>query len=210
MKYLLSAILASLLVAPTIRAHDESTASATVRCPVVLAAFPTKPEQFQSDVRPFVERIIARYGEEEWNTAVLVHELHRHLGTFSVLGAKMGVRARELLGASLDDLSVESHAGLKPPMSCFNDGLQVATGASLGRGRISVANTTTPSPEAIFIFNNKRLRLRVKPAVFQRLQDSMRKISGGLNSTEARRASIEAWAELDRREIFEETTDPNP
>ena len=206
MKHSLPLVLASLFVALSVRAHDESTAAATVRHPVVLAAFPTKPEQFQSDVRPFVAEIIARDGEEEWNTAVLVHELHRHLATFSILGAKMGLRARELLGASLDDLSVESHAGMKPPMSCFNDGLQVSTGASLGRGTISVANTTTPSPEAIFILGDKRLRLRVKPALFQRLQDSMRKISGGMNSTEARRASIETWAELDRREIFEETT----
>jgi len=210
MKHLLPFILASLSVALTARAHDESTTGATVRRPVVLAAFPTKPEQFQSDVRPFVERIIARYGEEEWNTAVLAHELHRHLGTFSILGAKMGVRARELLGASLDDLSVESHAGLKPPMSCFNDGLQVATGASLGRGTIRVADTTTPVPEAIFIFGNKRLRLRVKPAVFERQQEAMRKITGGLKSAEARPTSLEAWAELDRREIFEETPEVKP
>ena len=210
MKRSLPLVLASLLVALPVRAHDESTTGATVRSPVVLASFPTKPEQFQSDVRPFVERIIARYGEEEWNTVVLVHEFHRHLGTFSILGAKMGLRARELLGASLDDLSVESHAGLKPPMSCFNDGLQVSTGASLGRGTISVANSTTPAPEAIFIFGNKRLRLRVKPAVLQRVQDSMRKIRGDMYSPEARSASLEAWAELDRREIFEETMEVKP
>jgi len=209
MKHLLPFILASLSVALTARAHDESTTGATVRRPVVLAAFPTKPEQFQSDVRPFVERIIARYGEEEWNTAVLAHELHRHLGTFSILGAKMGLRARELLGASLDDLKVESHAGLNPPMSCFNDGLQVATGASLGRGTISVV-TTLPAPEALFIFGNKRLLLRVKPAIFQRLQKTMRNVSGGMYSSEARRASLEAWAELDRHEIFEETLETKP
>ena len=210
MKPTLPIILAALLAALPASAHDESTAAATVHQPVVLAAFPTKPEQFQSDVRPFVERIIARYGEEEWNTVVLVHELHRHLGTFSILGAKMGLRARDLLGASLDDLSVESHTGLTPPMSCFNDGLQVSTGASLGRGTIRVTNVATPVPEAIFIFGKKRLRLRVKSDVFQSAQDSMRKIRGDMYSPEARRASLEAWAELDRRKIFEEITEVKP
>ena len=203
-------IFATVLIALPVRAHDEAATGATVRNPVVLAAFPTKPEQFQSDVRPFVERIIARYGAEEWNTAVLVHELHRHLGTISILGAKMGLRARELLGASLDELRVESHAGLQPPLSCFNDGLQVSTGASLGRGTISVVNAAPPALEAVFIFGDKRLCLRVKPAVFQRLHDSLRKINGGMNSPAARRASLEAWAELDRREIFEETTTVKP
>ena len=210
MKNLFSPVFAAMLVVLPVWAHDESSTSATVRSPVVLASFPTKPEQFQSDVRPFVERIITRYGEEEWNTVVLVHELHRHLGTFSILGAKMGVRARELLGASLDDLSVESHAGLTPPMSCFNDGLQVSTGASLGRGTIRVANGAPPVPEAIFIFGKKRLRLRVKSDVFQRAQDSMRKIRSDMYSPEARRASLEAWAEFDRHEIFEETTEVKP
>jgi pyrimidine-specific ribonucleoside hydrolase len=210
MKYLLRFVFVTLFSALPASAHDESTATATVHQPVVLAAFPTKPEQFQNDVRPFVERIIARYGAEEWNTAVLVHELHRHLGTFSILGAKMGLRARELLGASLDDLHVESQAGLKPPLSCFNDGLQVATGASLGRGTISVVTTTTPAPEAVFVFGNKRLCLRVKPAVFKRLQNSMQKITGDMNSPEARHAALEAWAELDRREIFEEPTEAKP
>jgi len=209
MKNLHFLVLAAFLITLPVGAHDESTTGATVRSPVVLASFPTKPEQFQSDVRPFVERIIARYGDEEWNTVVLVHELHRHLGTFSILGAKMGLRARELLGASLDDLKVESHAGLNPPMSCFNDGLQVATGASLGRGTISVV-TTLPAPEALFIFGNKRLLLRVKPAIFQRLQKTMRNVSGGMYSSEARRASLEAWAELDRHEIFEETLETKP
>ena len=115
----LSVILPILLLAAfPARAHDdEQSAMATNRQPVVLAAFPTKPDQFRDDLRPSVERIIARHGLEEWNTIVLVHELHRHLGVFSVLGAKMGLRARELLGASLDDLRVESHAGLKPPVS---------------------------------------------------------------------------------------------
>ena len=210
MKNLYFPVFAAMLAALPVRAHDESATGATVRRPVALAAFPTKPEQFQSDVRPFVERIISRYGEEEWNTVVLVHELHRHLGTFSILGAKMGLRARELLGASLDDLSVESHAGLTPPMSCFNDGLQVSTGASLGRGTIRVTNGAPSVPEAIFIFGKKRLRLRVKPDVFQRAQDAMRKIRGDMYSPEARRASLEAWADLDRYEIFEETTEVNP
>ena len=197
-------ILLLLLVALPVSAHEESSTAATNRQPVVLVAFPTKPDQFRDDLRPFVERIIARHGFEEWNTVVLVHELHRHLGVFSVLGAKMGLRARELLGASLDDLRVESHAGFKPPVSCFNDGLQVATGASLGRGTITVSDEDKPVPEAVFVFGDKRLRLRVKADVLEKVRKSMQAVSGDMNSPAVRRVSIEAWAELDRAKIFDE------
>ena len=91
------------------------------------------------DRRP---QIITRHGLEEWKATVLTSELHRHLGTYSIVGAKMGLRARERFNVALDELRVESHAGLKPPLSCVNDGLQVATGASLGRGTITVLTNT--------------------------------------------------------------------
>ena len=80
---------------------------------MVLLRYPTKPEEYRQDVRPFVKPIIARHGLEEFKATLLTNELHRHLGTYSILGAKMGLRAREILGASLDSLTVISLAGLK-------------------------------------------------------------------------------------------------
>jgi pyrimidine-specific ribonucleoside hydrolase len=179
------------------------------RIPVVFEAYPTDPALFQKDLRPFVSRIIALHGIEEWKAAVLTNELHRHLGIYSVLGAKMGILAREILNASLDELTVESHAGLKPPFSCLNDGLQVATGASLGRGTITVPETRNPAVEAVFVKGDKKLRLWLKDSVQDRItSDIQRAIRryGDLTPEyfkEVRRLSFEYWGEMKRGEIFE-------
>jgi pyrimidine-specific ribonucleoside hydrolase len=183
---------------------------------VALRAFPSDPGQFQEDVAPLVREIIARHGEEEWRIVVLTNELHRHLGLYSILGAKMGLRARELLGASVDELHVESLAGLNPPVSCFNDGLQVATGASLGRGTISVPATDAPAAAAVFAANGHRLRMQVKDSVIQRIQTEIRaaiRQYGDLTPAyfaAVRRISLQAWRDLDRRTIFEETSGADP
>lgn len=179
------------------------------RTPVVLKNYPDQPALFQEDLRPLVPKIILRHGLEEWQTTLLTNELHRHLGIYSILGAKMGIRARELLSASLDELAVESAAGLTPPLSCLNDGLQVATGASLGRGTISVAQTSSPAAEAVFAKGTRKLRMRLKDEIRDRIRaDIQRAIQHYGNLTpayfkEVRRLSLEYWAEMNRGEIFE-------
>ena len=178
---------------------------------VVLAEFPDEPEQLAPDVRVWSDRIIARHGLEEWKAAVLTSELHRHLGTYSIVGAKMGLRARELLKAGLDELRVESHAGLKPPLSCLNDGLQASTGASLGRGTITVLTPEPPRCEAVFIGSGKRLRLRLKDEVNRRITADLAELErrhGGLTRayfSEVRAVSLRHWLELDRHSIFDVT-----
>jgi len=178
---------------------------------VTLRAIPTDPSQFQDDVAAFVRDIIARHGEEEWKCVVLTNELHRHLGLYSILGAKMGLRARELLGVGLDELRVESQAGSNPPVSCLNDGLQVSTGASLGRGTIRVPATTTPKAAATFTANGRCLRLQVKDSVVEQIETEIRAAArryGELTPAyfaAVRRISLQAWRDLDRAAIFEET-----
>lgn len=177
---------------------------------VVLRRYPTEPQEFRPDVQPFVKGIIARHGLEEFKAALLTNELHRHLGTFSILGAKMGIRAREVLGANLDALTVESRAGLKPPLSCFNDGLQAATGASLGRGAIHVREGES-IPAATFQYGSQRLTLRLKDDIFRRIQGEQKALvqrfghMGPEYFREIRASSLKHWLELDRREIFVET-----
>jgi len=179
------------------------------RIPVVLESYPVEPSRFKKDLQPWVNRIIAANGVEEWKATVLTNELHRHLGIYSVIGAKMGILAREILNASLDDLKVESHAGLRPPFSCLNDGLQVSTGASLGRGTITVPETGKPSVEAVFTKDNRRLRLRLKESIKERISSDIRKAVqtyGDLTPEyfrEVRRLSFDYWANLKRSEIFE-------
>jgi len=180
-----------------------------VRTPVVLLAYPTHPVEFQPDLRPWVPKIIAMHGLEEWKATVLTNELHRHLGIYSIIGAKMGILAREILNATLDELQVESHAGLKPPLSCMNDGLQVATGASVGRGSITVPVDGPAAPEAVFNKGNKKLRLSLKKNVEARIKSDIRKaidLHGNLTPEyfkEVRRLSFVYWTEMKRSEIFD-------
>ena len=75
---------------------------------------------------------------KEWKIVVLTNEFHEHMGIYSILGAKMGLRAREYFHLGIDELEILSFAGSTPPVSCLNDGLQVSTGATLGHGTITL------------------------------------------------------------------------
>ncbi len=45
-------------------------------------------------------------GYDEWKANVMTDEFHGHLGVFSIVGAKMGIKARELFGVGADMLEV--------------------------------------------------------------------------------------------------------
>jgi pyrimidine-specific ribonucleoside hydrolase len=179
------------------------------RHPVVLGAFPTDPSLFRDDVKPYVKKIIENYGLEEWKACLLTNEFHRHLGIYSLIGAKMGIRAREVLEAPFDAVRVVSYAGTGPPLSCMNDGLQVATGASLGRGTIQISNEK-PRPEASFFYKDKKLTLKIKSELVSRVKsdiEAAEKEYSGLNPAyfaHIRKLSLDYWHDLDRRTIFEE------
>jgi pyrimidine-specific ribonucleoside hydrolase len=126
----------------------------------------------RKDVAGQVEAIVTRHGLEAWKACLLTNELHRHLGIYSLIGAKMGVRARELLDAPFDTLEVVSYAGLKPPLSCMNDGLQVSTGASLGRGAIQVVEGLG-EPRVRFIRNGVTAELTLKPEFLKRIRSDI-------------------------------------
>ena len=180
--------------------------------PVVLRVFPSDPTAFADDLQPFAASILARHGAEEWRAAILTHECHGHLGVFSMLGAKMAVRAREMLNAPRHALNVLSHAGSTPPLSCMNDGLQVASGATLGRGTIRVAEGE-PRAAADFIRDGDRVTLRVREAVLAQVRAAMGEVRDRVpcgapgHDAEMRRVAIGFWLELDRAAVFEETID---
>jgi pyrimidine-specific ribonucleoside hydrolase len=184
------------------------------RRPVLFSRFPTDPALFRPDVAKLVLPIIARHGLEEYKAALITNELHRHLGLLSIVGAKMGIRARELLHASLDQVKVQSEAGLKPPLSCTNDGLQASTGASLGRGTISMKKGP-PRLAAVFSKGKVRWRLKLKPEVRAKIKQQIKgavKRFPGLTPRyfqEVRRMALQAWLDLDRRKIFIETRLPD-
>ena len=181
----------------------------SARHSVVLKEFPSDPSLFKKDVGPHVKKAIEKYGLEEWKACLLTNELHRHLGIYSLIGAKMGIRAREILDAPFDTLEVISSAGNSPPLSCMNDGLQVSTGASLGRGTITVHDGLT-QPAATFIYKNQKLTLKVKTELLNRIRADIKaalKEYGGLSReyfAHIRKLSIAYWLDLDRKTIFDE------
>ncbi len=194
---------------------DEDTIASSVqridepRRGVVLRDFPTKEAVLRADLRPLADQIIAAHGLEEWRICVLTSEVHHHLGIYALVGAKMGLRAREQLGAEFGTLRVTSRAGQQPPVSCFNDGLQVSTGATLGHGNIDVANDGPARAEAHFRAASRAATLRLKSSLEERLRSDLAdalSVCGNLTPAyfrHVRRLALGYWLEWSRERIFD-------
>lgn len=174
----------------------------------VLSVFPLDTADYFSDIQCIMEQALKKYGKEEWKACVLASELHRHLGAYSLIGAKMGIRAKEYFGAGDDELKIVSYAGLNPPFSCLNDGLQVSTGATLGHGLISV-DETNKLPVAEFSYLGQKIRISLKDEFCKKIATEIKDLSiiYGLDSNVywdlVRSLAIKYWANWDRHDIFE-------
>ena len=163
------------------------------------------PEDILSIHRDTVER----FGELEWDKSVLTNLVHGHLGIYSIIGVKMGLLAMELLEApSHPSVSIVSFAGNVPPMSCMNDGLQVSTGSTLGRGLISVSTNSPATPEAQFIFAGKSIRIGLKPAYLQKIQQDINMARERFGQAPeywqaVRETALRYWSGWDRHQIFD-------
>jgi pyrimidine-specific ribonucleoside hydrolase len=184
---------------------------------VVFKEFPKNREMFTYDVRQIMDSAIARYGPDEWKANVMTDEFHGHLGVFSIIGAKMGIKARELFHADHDELEVVTFAGTKPPYSCLNDGIQVSTGATLGMGTIHLAGDSITKPVAVFTYKDRSIRLSLKPEYLKKINDDIREgiVKFGLTDEGywhlVRRNAIRYWLDWDRNEIFDiRETQPQP
>ncbi|MGB8492682.1 MAG: nucleoside hydrolase [Bacteroidales bacterium] len=176
---------------------------------IVFNRFPFQRDQFNYDVRPIIDSAIARYGYDEWKANVMTDEFHGHLGVFSIVGAKMGIRARELFGVGADQLEVTTFAGTRPPYSCLNDGIQVSTGATLGMGTIHLAKSRKVEPAAVFTYKNRSLRISLKKEYLKQVDAD---INEGISKFGLmddgywkliRRNALKYWVEWDRNKIFD-------
>jgi pyrimidine-specific ribonucleoside hydrolase len=205
----LAAVLGSLCLASGPHAHRSKDHHR-----VVFDEFPSEASLLRQDLRPVVGRIIREHGELEWETVVLTSEFHTHLGIYSIVGAKMGLKAREHFGVSLDRLVVKSFAGRKPPVSCLTDGIQVSTGATLGHGTISVAENAVPAPRAHFFLGDTGICLALKEAYWQQVKGDIGRVvqrHGALTDeywAAVRELGIKYWAEWSRDDLFDVTTLP--
>ena len=176
---------------------------------VTFQQFPNESHLYREDIRQFMNQIIGRHGKKEWRIVVLTNEFHDHLGIYSIIGAKMGLRAREYFHVGLDELSVFSYAGSEPPISCFNDGLQVSTGATLGHGTISLSTDSPQMPKATFTFKNKTISLQLKEDYWDTAKKDIKqaiKQHGPLTDNYwrfVRERAVSYWLEWSRNEIFD-------
>ena len=142
----------------------EVPASPGERPLAVLKQFPLDPEWYKPEAAELLRKgILEKYGKEEWSAVVLTHELHQHTGIYNVVGAKMGVRAREILEAPTRAVHVTAETGVEPPISCAVDGLQASLGSTLAQKLIDVPETSDPRVAATFEYEGRRVRLALKP-----------------------------------------------
>lgn len=175
---------------------------------VVFRSFPLDDSSYVGDVEPIRKEAIMRYGELEWRLVVLTAEFHRHLGVYATIGAKMGLRAVEILGCRHHAPRVYSYVGLKPPLSCMNDGLMTSTGATPGHGLFSVSEVEEVRCAARFIYEEQAIELSLKRSYSEELKEDIergRTLYG--NSSEywlyVRRLALKYWLDWDRADIFD-------
>ena len=151
---------------------------------------------------------IEKFGAPEWEKAVLTNQVHGHLGIYSLIGVKMGLFALDYFKADAHALRIRSYAGSIPPLSCLNDGLQISTGATLGRGLITVDTETRRIPQAEFTCNGKTILVRLKEEFARQIELDIQKARESFGDSpayweEIRRTALRYWSTWDRHEIFE-------
>lgn len=110
-----------------------------------------------------------------------VVEFHGHLGPFLVLGLKAGLLANSLLGKDCFKTTAIVATDPSPPNSCFVDGVQFATGCTMGKGNIKLRRSKNTS--VLFVKEGRKLELKLKENVLE----SVRNIS---SEEESRRVSL--------------------
>ena len=181
----------------------------TVQKMQVVKRFPADTSFYMSDIQPFIADIIKNHGEVEWVSGILANEMHRHLGVYAIIGAKMGIRAREYFCTGVDEMTVTTHAGSTPPLSCMNDGIQVSTGATPGHGLLTVSNEGPFVAGADFTHKDRTIRITLKKEFENKVSSELKEINFiyGLDSDIywelVRQNAIKYWLLFDRHDIFD-------
>ncbi|MBN2615150.1 MAG: nucleoside hydrolase [Bacteroidales bacterium] len=176
---------------------------------IAFYGFPLEKKAYTYDVRMIMDSALVRYGKEEWKACVMTDEFHGHLGIFSIVGAKMGMRARDYFGIGTDLMTVVSDAGSTPPYSCMNDGIQVSTGATVGQGTISLSSENKTRPSAIFSYKGKSVRITLKPEYQQQVSKTIKKALTDYGLADenywilVRQAALKFWLNWNRNKIFD-------
>jgi pyrimidine-specific ribonucleoside hydrolase len=176
---------------------------------VVFVDGPLPADVLQPDVRARRETILAKNGPDEWFAQLMLNELHEHLGAYSIIGVKMGLRASELLNAPQHTMKIISAAPPTQPVSCLNDGLLVSTGSTPGRGLFSHVPGPPGTVKASFEFNGRIITLRLKDEYRRRIRAAIKDLLTEFTLEDdaywdgVREFGLEIWQNWHRRDLFE-------
>jgi len=176
---------------------------------VVFVDGPLPVEVLQSDVRARRDTILANNGPDEWFAQLLLNELHEHLGAYSILGVKMGLRASELLNAPQHAMTIVSAAPPTQPMSCLNDGLLVSTGSTPGRGLFRHVPGPPGTVEATFEYNGSAITLQLKDEYRAWIRAAIQDLLAHYTLEDdaywdgVRELGLDIWQDWHRRDLFD-------
>lgn len=177
-------------------------------------AFANKPLQkstLQSDVASRMDSIIALNGQDEWFSQLIMNELHEHLGAYSVIGVKMGLRAAELLNAPQHEMMVITHIKPGPPASCLNDGVIVGAGCTPGRNLFRQGKVETKDIKVTFIYNGRAITLKLKDKYRNHVKEQIKKLLKIYTLDDhgywegVRETGFDIWENWHRCDLFEVT-----
>jgi pyrimidine-specific ribonucleoside hydrolase len=174
----------------------------------VFKSFPTDTTLYKPEYAEILDQTLGEFGPVEWKAISLTNEIHGHTGIYSIIGAKMGVRAMEYFNVGINNMEVTTFAGNDPPLSCFNDGVQISTGATIGQGLITISDSINTIPTAIFEFNDRKVSISVKPEIAARMQQEIKygvATYGSLTNPYwlyIEQLAIRYWTGFDRMKIF--------
>ncbi|MGB3008428.1 MAG: FmdE family protein [Chitinophagaceae bacterium] len=174
----------------------------------VFKSFPVMGSLYKDDYSKMLASVVNKYGLTEWKAIVMTNEVHGHTGIYSIIGAKAGIRACEYFNVEVNYLVAVSFAGKKPPLSCFNDGIQISTGATIGQGLISIADTVLQVPTVVFECNKQKVSFSLKVDVAAKMSKDIRNGIQKYGMTGEYWEYIEElakkyWIDYDRHEIFD-------
>ena len=100
----------------------------------------------------------------EYDLPKLAEWFHGHYQPYIALGIRMGELAMQLLEANRHELRITSHTGTRPTYSCMTDGIQLATGSTIGNGKLKVLENATLS--ALFSKEEKQVEIKSREFKF--------------------------------------------
>ena len=168
---------------------------------------------YTQEIEGLIKRgVVEKYGREEFEASILTHEIHNHIGAYTLIGTKMGIYAMELLHAPRKKMRIVSEAGGgKYPLRCINDGIMVSTLCSCTWGALSIDKSKSDYA-AVFSYDNKAIRLELKKGyqleLEARIDDAVRKYKKEGKFTpeywkEVEKMTWWLWEDWDRKVIFD-------